>query len=342
MKFFVSTFLLIYAATSFSAFAELTGDTRRNWIGHYYNSCYKLQSANPANATVPAVMLSQYCVCAGEQTAQALNNELVADVESGISKPPEGLTEVVGKYCLSGFRKFPNTPFAEKIITSSMAEKIKLFNGTTQRFTAYRQYVYDKSWKILEDKELPNGKYLFDVNISSNRSQNEARDVTTGVVYTLYVSDNLSSQIKQRGFDFQFFVPEISGNLIINSSKNTFISQYFDLQDGRHYETHYVRSQALICTALSEVKLRIQKSMAISIFKEILLVAIKSYAGTSYSGGTFSGTTASGGSFLGSFQKYDSSWLGEHYSRGLDTVFSGTATLGQISEEQARLNCSEL
>jgi hypothetical protein len=342
MKFFISTLALICATISFSAFAQLNGDIRRNWIGHYYDSCYKSQKLDPANAAMPAAMLSQYCVCAGEQTAQALNNDLVADVESGKIKLPDGLIQEAGKYCLTGFRKFPNVPFAEKIITSDIAARIKLFNGTTQRFTAYRQFVYDKNWKLLEDRELPNGKYLFDVNIASNRAQNVARDVKTGILYTLFVSDNLNSQIKQKGFDFQFFVPEISGYLTINSVKNIFFSYYFELQDGRYYETHYVRSQALICTALNEAKLRIQKSMAVSLFKEILLVAIKSYAGTSYSGGTFSGTTTAGGSFLGTFQKYDNSWLGEHYSRGLDAVFNGTATLGQISEEQTRLSCSEL
>ncbi|TXH88229.1 MAG: hypothetical protein E6Q78_11535 [Rhodoferax sp.] len=332
---------IILSLVSFSVNAQLNGDARRNWMGQYFGACYKSQVADASNVDVPPVMIAQYCSCASEQTAQALTDGLLAEIDAGTKNLPQNINTDAAKFCLTSFKKYPSSPFAERVISSESAKNIKLFDGTTQRFTAYRQFVYDKNWKLLQDKELPNGKYLFDVNFAPNRSQNLARDVTSGVVYSLFVSEQATEESRKKGFDFLFFVPEISGNLAINSVKNIFVSQYFDVRDGKFYETHYVRSQALICSALNEAKIRAQKSMAASIFKELLLVAIKSYAGASYSGGTFTGT-ANGGTFVGSFRKYDSTWLGEHYSRGLDAVFNGTASLGEITDEQNRLKCSEI
>ena len=169
-----------------------------------------------------------------------------------------------------------------------------------------------------------------------------ASDAVNGASYTLLPTTGMPLAMQNKGFDFKFFVPEISGTLAINSKRNIHISQYFDPRDGKNYETHYVRSQALICSALAEAKTRIQKSMAISIFKEILLVAIKSYAGTSYSGGTFTGSNANGNTVTGTYTQYNNAWLGEHYSRGLDAVFNGTASMSQVNGEIERLECSSL
>lgn len=215
-----------------------------------------------------------------------------------------------------------------------------LFDGTDQRFTAFKQYVYTRDWKILESNELPNGKYLFDVNLMRDRVSNPAVDVRTRGKYTLTRVDQIDQAVISQGFSHQFKIEELAGNLLISPERNIFVSFYYDPRVDRIFETHYVQSAALICTALQEVKSQIQKKMALSVFKEILLIAIKSYAGASYSGGTFSGTTAYGNSVSGTYSRYDNSWLGPHYERGLEAVFDGSANLGQVEDQISRLGCS--
>lgn len=221
---------------------------------------------------------------------------------------------------------------------SSLAED--LFNGADQRFTAFKQYIYTKDWKLLASNELPNGKYLFDVKLIRDQISNPAADVKTGRKFTLTKIDQIDQTVKNQGFDYQFKIEELAGTLLVNTQKNIFVSFYYDPSADRIFETHYVQSAALICTALQEVKSQIQKKMALSIFKEILMIAIKSYAGTSYSGGTFSGTTSSGNFVSGTYTRYDNSWLGPHYERGLDAVFNGSANLGQVEDQMSRLHCS--
>lgn len=39
------------------------------------------------------------------------------------------------------------------------------------------------------------------------------------------------------------------------------------------------------------------------------------------------------------YTQYNNAWLGEHYSRGLDAVFNGTASMSQVNGEIERLEC---
>lgn len=213
-----------------------------------------------------------------------------------------------------------------------------LFSGVSQRFTAFRQYVYTKDWRLLSVSELPNGKYLFDVNLAKNRQVHPVIDVKTGAVYSVRQRTIIAPEVLQKGFDYQFDVFENNSTLFLNTKNNVLAYIYYDSQADRYFETHYVQSAALLCTALLEMKSRAQNKMAISIFKEILTAAIKSYAGMSYSGGTFTGTSG-GNSFSGTYTNYDRSWLGLHYERGLDAIFSGTASISQLNGEIEKYRC---
>lgn len=216
-----------------------------------------------------------------------------------------------------------------------------LLSGSTQRFTAFRQYEYTKDWRLIKVSEIPNGSHLLDLSIATDRPLSTVVDVKANANFTLVKKPVYSVEALQKGFDFQFDIQGLNSVLLLNTKNSVLASIYYDDQKERNFEIHFVRSVALLCKTLSEIKNRAQNKMAASIFREVLVAAIRSYAGTSYSGGTFAGTSASGTAFSGTYTRYDSSWLGEHYARGLDAVFDGVASISQINTQMENFQCDE-
>jgi hypothetical protein len=331
------TLVLVFVAHS-TAIAQLTGEPRDDFTTSFYHSC---QTPKPASKE-DGIKRVRLCNCLSMKLADSLDNETLKMIEKEQRSLDSGLMENTVSWCKQNYMEYSEAPPVSEIAKNKNTNSSILFNGETHRFTAFRQYAYTKEFQLVRTVELENGKYLYDINIQPGRSRNTIVDLTSRREYSLAPLAGTAPRAIAVGFDFAFFITESAGFLLIDSKKNLLTTQVFDEKNGLFYETHYVRSQALICTALSEAKSRVQKSVAVSIFKEILLIAIKSYAGTSYSGGNFTAYTSNGTTVSGTYTKYDNSWLGEHYSRGLDAVFNGTASLSQINTEINRLNCGAL
>lgn len=188
-----------------------------------------------------------------------------------------------------------------------------------------------------------NSEALFDFQVKLESSSASIIDVKSRRQYGLVPlagAPRVKDGPARIDYDWAFLMTgEKDSIIVIDSKRNLMASRTVDAADGSVYIIRYVRSQALMCDALKEARVRAIKSAAASIFKEVLVAAIRSYAGTSYSGGNFTAYTTSGQTATGTYTRYDSSWLGEHYSRGLDAVFEGTASLTDINRELTRLEC---
>jgi hypothetical protein len=212
-----------------------------------------------------------------------------------------------------------------------------IFSEKIQRFTAFRQKIF-KGNSLVSDKELPKNKYLFDIKFS-HKGQNIAHDIFTNRKFNLRIDAFNDSYASREGFPLQMSIPEIKGKLYINKDKNLFVSIYYDPRYESTYETYYVQSSSLFCSVLNEYKLRYQNKIVGEIFKEALLIGIKSYAGASYSGGNFSAMSTNGNMYSGTYTRYDNSWLGPHYNRGMDAIFSGSASIGEINQQMVVMGC---
>lgn len=319
------------------ASAQLSAEPRDDFIATIYYSCV---TPSEKGKEVDA-RRRRYCNCAATKIADQLDTETVKQIESKQRELDTSVVNAAVGWCRENFAEYSEFPPISKIAKTKDTNNSILFDGKSHRFTAFRQHTYTKEFQLIKTTELENGKYLYDVSIQPDRAKNILSDLRSRKDFALVPLAGSAPRLMEMGFDFTFLIPELSGYLAIDSRRNLLTTQVFNKKDGLFYETHYVRSQALICTALKEERSRIQKSSAISIFREILLVAIRSYAGESYKGGTFIGNTTDGKSLSGTYTIYDNSWLGEHYSRGLDAVFKGTASTSQINAEISRLNCEE-
>lgn len=214
-----------------------------------------------------------------------------------------------------------------------------LFNGRTHRFTAFIQEVYTANRQILTSNRVEPGARLLDLTIQADRTSALLADAKSGQRVSLSPLPEPSQKAKEFGYDFNYFIPDGEGELLLNSERSLMMLVQQNHQEGRIYQTYYIRTNVLLCTALAEAKSRAIATAATSLFKEVLVAVLRSYAGASYSRGNFTAYTSAGTSVSGTYTLYDNSWLGEHYSRGLDAIFKGTASLSQINAEIARAKC---
>lgn len=331
----------LFASLSSAALAGLTGEVRDDFIAVTYHSC--LSTKSPTNTPEYLAKRPRLCRCAAEKMADALDIDTVRRLESDLgSVDPTPFIET-REWCLQHYAEFDDKPPSSQLAKSKNTHDSVLFNGKTHRFTAFRLHVYSKDNQLVKAVELNNGGALFDFQVKLESSAASILDVKSRQRYGLVPLAG-APQVKggQAGIDYDWaflMTGEKDSIIVIDSKRNLMASRTVDAADGSVYVLQYVRSQALMCDALKEARVRAIKSAATSIFKEVLVAAIRSYAGTSYSGGNFTAYTTSGQPVTGTYTRYDPSWLGEHYSRGLDVVFQGTASLTDINRELTRLEC---
>ena len=331
--FFCLISLLGFSGTQ----AGLVGQVKTNWLISYVPACYKLQKEMAANVFLSDERLSKYCTCMGTITSESalIDNELVIRIEKKEATYPVDLNKNASKHCALNWEKFSSGAVQRSISPNGNG----LFNGEIRRFTAFKQAIFTKEWVPLERKEFPNGSMIMDINILAGRSENTAIDITNHVVYNLTKVEELTPVAKTLGYDFQFLSANGGPALTFNTENGLLTTDYLNPETGKIYQTFYIDSNVLVCASLTAAKDKIQGSMLTSIIKEALLIAVKSRAGASYSGGSFYGSTTNGVAVSGTYTQYNNSWMGEHYSRGLDAVFNGTANASQIDEELNKLNC---
>jgi hypothetical protein len=338
----------LFASLATNALARLTGEVRDDVITSSYHNCLsaKQPSSMPLSAEDQSKR-SRYCRCGSEKFADALDIDTVKQVESGQRSLDPTLLSETWQWCKQHYAEFDDTPPSSKIAKSKETHGSILFNGKTHRFTAFRQYVYTNDYQLVRTVELNNGRSLFDFQMQRESSTGGIFEVSTrqrfGLVPlagTPQTKDRHTAAHSGIDYDWSFLLTGgQDGWIFIDSRRNLMASHTINAADGLRYVTHYVRSQALMCDALKEARTRAMRSAAMSIFKEVLVAAIRSYAGASYSGGNFTAYTTSGQAVSGTYTRYDPSWLGEHYSRGMDAVFQGTASLADINRELTRLEC---
>lgn len=334
MKIFLGLVLILnYSA----ALAGLSGQFKSVWVASYVPACFKLQKEMALNSSLSDERLSKYCTCMGMTASENVNldNELAILINKKEATYPADMNSSASKYCGTNWGKFSSGAIQRPISQNGNG----LFDGKTRRFTAFRQIIFTKEWIKLEVNEVANGRMLMDINIQIDRPENSATDITNGISYKLSKVDTLTAFAKTIGYDFQFLGASGGPTLTFKTETGLLTTDYLNIETGRVYQTDYIDTNVLICKSLSAAKNKYQVNIFSSIIKEAMLIAIKSRAGASYSGGNFYGSSSSGATVSGTYTQYNNSWLGEHYSRGLDAVFDGTATVSQIDDEMSKLSC---
>lgn len=301
--------------------------------------CWNYRKLNNSTANEDNSVRGRKCNCLSQNTTAALDGETIDLIFSGKKTLEAGALDRSVQLCKDNFEKYPASQELPNALKTFGPDSSTVFSGRPQRYTAFRQHIYTADMKYIRTVELENGKYLYDINVLPGRDLNTITDARAGKTYSLVRTYNNTANAALRNYEYLFFIPDLLGYLAVDSKRNLLASQVVSVNDGIVIETHYIRSQALICSALKEARSRAGSEMAISLFKEFLVAAIKSYAGASYGGGTFVGQTTSGRQISGTYTTYDNSWLGEHYSRGLEVIFSGGASLSKINAEMDRLEC---
>lgn len=289
---------------------------------------------------VKLIKYGKFCTCYADEFVKKASNQSIKNMKSGkfdFTNDSEFNSRV--SYCKTNFENYEYKPNVKNFLVDETKNGSYLFDGKPHRFTAFKEDTLTFETSLLRTVEYKNNSSLYDIEIDTSREENFLVEISTGKRYRLNYVPDTNDWAKRNGFDLTFFVKDLNGTLLINSRKNTFATAIPNLNKKTIQLRYYVSSQALVCTALKDIKSRMQTNTAISIFKEILLVAIKSYAGASYGGGTFTATTSSGQMVNGTYTTYDNSWLGEHYSRGLDSVFNGSANIFEVNSQLEKLGC---
>ena len=102
--------LLIFFLIPNDSTAALSGPMRTSFISGVSASCFETQRGASFNATVPSVMLRQYCNCTGVYLADMLNNELLISIHKGENRLNPNLQEMAANYCRANFHKYQAIP----------------------------------------------------------------------------------------------------------------------------------------------------------------------------------------------------------------------------------------
>ncbi|MEI7590528.1 MAG: hypothetical protein WCJ49_04385 [Deltaproteobacteria bacterium] len=332
-------YFIMMALQSWNVFSQTLDSAKNDALSISYNSCIVGAEEKLKGDNIKLVRARKLCTCYSEEMVGTKSYEKIKNISEGRENVLEEDIGRLAEYCTLNFQNYNEYPQIKESLLNINTNSSYIFSGKPQRFTAYKEEEIGKDMVVMNTVEYQNGSYLYDIEIDIKKQINYLSELNTGKRYKLTQLSEMTEWAKGKGYDFTFFIPELNGFLLINSINNTFATALSNKNNNTVRYRHYVRSQALICTALKEIKSRMLRQSVASIFKEILLVAIKSYAGASYSGGTFTAYIPSGKTVNGIYTKYDNSWLGEHYSRGLDSIFSGAANINQVNSEIDRLEC---
>ena len=108
MVIIYTVIFMLGSLLTFRANAELTGEARRNFIDSSLQACYNNQRQSSINSNVPDETIYKYCRCVAIYTANALTNQVVAEVEAGKRQLTEiaNLSQLTGKYCSHNYKKY--------------------------------------------------------------------------------------------------------------------------------------------------------------------------------------------------------------------------------------------
>jgi len=353
------TALLLATFIAFPGFAasQLPVGQRAFFTESVYHGCTRTANAKATNqpTTGPETekrseSVARLCNCAATYLVDNLDADTTRTLQSQQEFNPSLLNQIVQnlsgnaqqavEWCKENYAQYKPAPPNWASHQNKNTNGSVLFNGRTHRFTAFIQEVYATNRQLLESNRVEPGARLLDLAIQADRVSATLSDARSGQRVALTPLPEPSPKAKEFGYDFNYFIPEGESELLVNSGRNVIMLVQQNPREGRIYQTYFVRTNALLCTALAEAKSRAIASAATSILKEVLLAALRSYAGASYSRGNFTAYTSTGNAVSGTYTLYDSSWLGEHYSRGIEAVFQGAATLSQINAEIARAQCN--
>jgi hypothetical protein len=330
-------FAVIFASGSVSA--ELYGEMRNRFFSAYLPSCFVLQRKDPLNKDLKDEILSKYCMCITSRAANLpeFTNDLVKKIEALEVPFPSTIITQVTPICQKTYAEYP------AIVSPNISINTDgngLFKDQVHRYTAYRRSIFSPDGKRLETKDIPIGQYQLDLEVSLNRSENIARDLESGRIYNLNRISTIPEINRLMGIDYMFSFSEMKdGYINFFSTSKKLILRHSNIADGTIIQTEYASSVALACKTLNIAKSRSNNEVLGKLIFEAFTIAIRSYAGASYSGGSFSGTNATGQSINGTYTQYNNSWLGTHYSNGLDAIFKGASSFSQIKEEMDKLGC---
>lgn len=340
MKKYLFSLLLFWVIAAGNVLAQQPDLVKNDVITSTYYDCMQGSEQATGGDASTIIRYKKKCSCFSEEFGRSLSVQSIINIKTGKEKLSEDLVRDLVNMCKENHENYLEEPRINRGLLNKETNKSYIFSGNRYRFTAYKEdAIQGADLRVVSSVEYRNGQSLYDIEINLSRTINYLHEASTGKRYEIMQLTETTDLARSKGYDFTFMIPEINGLLFINSKNNTFSTMIANPENGTAAFRYYVRSQALICTALKEVKSRMIGDVAFSIFKEILLVAIRSYAGTSYSGGTFTGYTTNGNSVSGTYTRYDNSWLGEHYSRGLDSIFNGAGSISQVNAEMDRLEC---
>jgi hypothetical protein len=90
-----------------NAYAQLTGEIRRNFVDSTLQSCYNNQRSSKINAKISDQLIYDYCKCIAIYSANVYTNQIIKDVESG-KRAMSGISEIAnlaGNYCAKQLAK---------------------------------------------------------------------------------------------------------------------------------------------------------------------------------------------------------------------------------------------
>lgn len=354
-KIVLILFLTLTGVTSLAA-ATLPEYQRAFLAESVYHGCEKVAVANAAQKPLPkaeaekrADAIPRFCNCAATYLTEHLGPETIKTIESSQEFNPAAINQILqsfeapmqsaAEWCKENLRQYNPVSPNYGVHQNKDNNGSVLFNGQAHRFTAFIQEIYDTNLQLIETNRVELGIQLLDLTIDIDRISAHIYNPKNEENFLAKPLTEPSQKARKFGYNFAYFIPENDGTLLLNSARNVLALLQYNLQENRLYQTYFIKINTLLCSALAEAKTRAIAGAAKNLFKEILLVTLKSYAGTSYSRGNFTGYTSTGQFVSGVYTSYDNSWLGEHYSRSIDTIFMGAATVSQIDAEEVKNQC---
>jgi hypothetical protein len=107
MKIFNTLFLSVAYIFSLPAQAQLTGETRKDYIEQTVKSCYSAQRNAAQNKDYSDKVLTNYCTCYATHIADAFNEKIVLEFSNG-TRPMSGLdkyTRDASQFCAKQITK---------------------------------------------------------------------------------------------------------------------------------------------------------------------------------------------------------------------------------------------
>lgn len=325
--------LLLFILSFNSTHAQLRGAYLQDWVTGYIPACYKNQRGAALNSFMSDERLSKYCTCSAFKTGLSshLSNDLYEKINLKQAKVPQEIHNGVLSYCNENYNNYNSGA-----LTSNRKPPTAFIytDNSKHRFTAIQTITQDLQRNQLDNKSIKIGEEYADITIDKNIGkltieQNDGLKISSE--YTATISDFG----KIIGIDFAFTIPD--GIISFDIEKSTMIIQR--LKNNFYELKTFILSKKLICDSLSTQVSQRNSQMVGGLLKEALIFAIRSYAGASYSYGTVSGLNSAGNPFTAGVTFYNNSWMGEHYSKGLDELFNGATDISSINQQKESIGC---